>query len=86
MLPQDEGYGVGRVKESPPFRPGEQVILDIPPGRAPRFGWGNVENGDIGVVRECRHDGSHWVVMVDFPTQWEWAAVEDELVSIWDMY
>lgn len=67
-----------------PIFVGSTVIVDIS-GRCPTHGWGNIRNGDIGVVHEIFNrmsdSRSHGpCILVDFPHQKEWHAHGFELI------
>ncbi|WP_157452820.1 hypothetical protein [Brevibacillus sp. SKDU10] len=57
------------------IKPGVYVKLTIADGEKPKYGWGGVRNGDIGVV--CAVDDS--CVTVNFPAHRDWEGHIDEL-------
>ena len=46
------------------FKVGDYVKLSIKEGGRPYFGWDDVKNGEIGVIKEIQPDG---ILRVDFP-------------------
>lgn len=55
---------------------GDTVKLTIKDGGRPYYGWGAVENGEIGEVVRIDDDG---LIKVDFPSQSNWSALGSEL-------
>lgn len=74
------GISIGLVVAEPTLKVGDSVKLTIADGAKPHFGWGSVENGDIGKVAAI--DGDR--VVVDFPTQLSWNAKPAELTVVSD--
>lgn len=60
---------VGEVK----FKVGDKVVVKVP---EPQYGWGYVEQGEVGVVATIHENGE---VDVHFPSQADWMAAKGEL-------
>lgn len=60
---------------------GDKVKLVIAEGDKPTYGWGEVENGDVGFVCKIQQDGT---IYVDFPSQHFWHATQKELQKVKD--
>lgn len=68
------------------FCPGDRVVVVLSPDQMrPRFGWGGVSPGDVGVVHGIVHQNSpadcetETCYIVDFPNHPRWLALENEL-------
>lgn len=57
---------------------GDIVYLSIDEGETPEYGWGDVSNGDIGVVTHKKLEE----VVVEFPEHYNWNGKVDELVKL----
>lgn len=70
-----------KVKSEPAvnFSVGANVKLVIKEGSKPEFGWGDVENGDQGIIKGIYDDDT---IIVDFPAQDGWKANPSELALI----
>ncbi|MDQ0154963.1 hypothetical protein [Robertmurraya andreesenii] len=60
------------------FSEGDTVKLVIKEGKRPHYGYGLVDNGEIGTIREIRKD----LIKVDFPSQSGWSAKPNELEKV----
>lgn len=58
------------------FKTGDKVMVICD---TPLEGWGEVDKGDVGVVRNVFSNGD---IEVDFPTQERWATTAEELELI----
>lgn len=69
----------------PTFNEGDKVRVK-PSVERPKYGWGDVDPGDVGVVRRVGPDGwcADGMLQVDFPKQYGWTAlaVDMELYTL----
>ena len=70
--------GVAKMAERSYMEPrhGDKVRLRVPGRGAPKYGWGNVKNGEVGFVSRIDKDD----MTVDFPSQCGWIGSREELV------
>lgn len=61
------------------FKVGDYVKLSIKEGERPYFGWDDIKNGEIGVIKGIQPDG---VLKVDFPSFRWWSAKPNELIKL----
>jgi hypothetical protein len=68
-----------------PFEIGDQ--LRVKPGiKKPRYGWGTVKHGDVGVFRALRVESGVEKLVIDFRGKKEWKADRSEMEYAMDVY
>lgn len=74
----DQLVKVEKAASEPKFSVGDTVKVVIAEGKRPSRGWGEVKNGDVGVINRISGD----MITVDFPAQKGWNGNYDEFVKL----
>jgi ribosomal protein L21E len=76
----DEEVTQAKVKLTPQFKVGDKIKLTIALGKSPHYGWGGVNNGDIGEITRVGDNR----LTVDFPSQDRWDGLISEFTLVTD--